>query len=167
MASYILKSKPLNKNNFADFGDVIDPHSHEDIREINYGMTRRFNNMANLDIVQNNGQPIFNIFMSRAVVFPFSVKAIERHPLSSQLFFPLTRQPFLVLVAKPDDPPTPESLELFITNGSQGIDFKSNTWHHYLLSLNHDTNFIVIDRGGDEDNCDEFFFDDDIVIKQV
>ncbi len=167
MSHYMLKPKPLRQESFADFGEVVDTQNHKDIREINYGMTKRYNNLATLDLLQDNGQPLFNIFMSTAVILPFCVKVIERHPLSSQLFFPVGRQPFLVLVADAESPPAPENLKLFITNGTQGVNFNKNTWHHYLLAINQNAKFIVIDRGGEEVNCEEYFFHDDIVIEQI
>ena len=167
MTNYTLKPVPLSKANFADYGDVVEVKHHGDIRDSNYGMTKRYHDLANLDLLSDSGQPLFNIFRTSPVVFPFKVKVIERHPLSSQLFFPLTSQPFLVLVARAETLPTPDSLKLFITNGSQGVNYKKNIWHHYLISLYQGADFIVVDRGGKEKNCDEVFFDDDIVIEQV
>ena len=167
MTDYTLKPVALTKENFAGYGDVIEIEHHRDIRDINYGMTKRYHNLANLDLLSNSGQPLFNIFNSSPVALPFKVNGIERHPLSSQLFYPLSNQPFLVLVAGPDTLPSPNDLKLFITNGSQGINYHKNIWHHYLLTLHQIANFIVVDRGGPEKNCDEFFFDDDIVIERV
>lgn len=166
MTRHVIKPVPLSRYNFKDFGEVVNMHDHDDVRKINYGMTKRFNNMACLDVLQENGRPLFNIFRSKPVELPFTVKVIERHPLSSQLFYPLGDQPFLVLVAGPGETPTPDKLKLFITNGFQGVNYKRNVWHHYLMAVEQTADFIVIDRGGEEKNCDEFFFTDTVVISR-
>ena len=167
MADYHLTPAPLTRENFSDFGDVIEMDNHQDIREINYGMTQRYHDLANLDLLSNNGRPLFSIFKSKPVALPFNVEVFERHPLSSQLFYPLTNQPFLVLVAKSQAKPMASDLKLFITNGHQGINYNKNIWHHYLLTLNQSTDFIVVDRGGLEENCDSVFFDNSIVIDPI
>ena len=167
MTDYLFKPVPITKENFADFGDVIEIDNKTEVREINYGMTKRYHDLANLDLQENDGQPLFNIFYSQPVVLPFKVKVVERHPLSSQLFYPLSHQPFLVLVAKSTTQATPNDLKCFITNGSQGINYNKNTWHHYLLTLNQSADFIVVDRGGPEKNCDEVFFEDNLMIEQA
>ena len=49
---------------------------------------------------------------------------------------------------------TADSLQAFVTNGEQGVNFKPGTWHHPLLVLRPASRFLVIDRGGEGDNCD-------------
>lgn len=164
MINHILKAEPLTKKQFEEFGQVIELETHDDIKTINYGQTQRFNDLANLDLSSIDGRPLFNIFKSKSIDLPFKVKVIERHPLSSQLFFPLSSIPFLVLVAKNTEHPTHEDLRLFITNGQQGINYASNTWHHYLLATKQTVDFVVIDRGGSDKNCEEYFFTEDITI---
>jgi len=63
--------------------------------------------------------------------------------------------------------PTADDLQLFITNGRQGINYAANTWHHYLLALDCPSDFVVIERGGDDKNCEEFFFTQDITISSL
>ncbi len=165
--SNILKPEPLTKQRFEPFGDVVELDDQRDIKTINYGQTDRFHDLANLNLNKNEGKPLFNIFRSKPISFPFEVKVIERHPLSSQLFFPLANIPFLVLVADNVDQPRSSDLRLFITNGKQGVNYAANTWHHYLLTLETVCNFVVIDRGGSEKNCEEHFFDQSIVIEKL
>ncbi len=167
MTDHILRAAPLTQDNFEEFGQVIELERHNDIKDINYGQTQRFHDLAQLDLNNNNGKPLFNIFRSQPLVLPFEVKVIERHPLSSQLFFPLNNIPFLVLVAKNSDQPSVNNLQLFVTNGKQGINYAANTWHHYLLTLKQTCDFVVIDRGADDKNCEEFYFTEDILIKQI
>ena len=48
-----------------------------------------------------------------------------------------------------------DDLELFVTDGRQGVNFFKNTWHHYQLVLGRQTDFVVIDRGGPGENLVE------------
>ncbi|MFB1035724.1 MAG: ureidoglycolate lyase, partial [Sinobacterium sp.] len=42
-----------------------------------------------------------------------------------------------------------------------GVNYARGTWHHYCLGLNAVNDFLVIDRGGEGNNCDEFALDAD------
>jgi ureidoglycolate lyase len=86
---------------------------------------------------------------------------MERHPLASQAFIPSGTGPFLVLVAPPGEIVQPAQLRVFLTNGRQGVNYHRGVWHHPVLALKPDQDFIIIDRGGEGHNCDEFFFEAD------
>ena len=166
MTNHCLKVEPLTKKLFEEFGQVVELEKHKDIKIINYGQTQRFNDLAHLDLSEADGKPLFSIFKSKPIDFPFKVKVIERHPLSSQLFFPLSNNPFLILVAKNAENPTYKDLRLFLSNGFQGVNYAANTWHHYLLASKNTGEFVVVDRGGSDKNCEEYFFTEDITIDQ-
>jgi ureidoglycolate lyase len=80
---------------------------------------------------------------------------MERHPLSSQAFFPLDGLPYLVVVAEPGDAPWGSRMRAFRAAGNQGVNYRRGTWHHALLALGRACHFLVVDRGGSEENCDE------------
>jgi ureidoglycolate lyase len=86
---------------------------------------------------------------------------LERHPLGSQLFMPLSADPFVVVVAPPAAVPDREAVRAFLTNGRQGVNYRRGAWHHPLIALAAGREFLVIDRGGPGENCDEFHFRDD------
>ena len=79
---------------------------------------------------------------------------IERHPLGSQAFIPMTQHPFLVIVAP--DPQTPP--RAFLTNGAQGINLATGSWHGVLTPLTAPGLFAVIDRIGDGQNLEEHHY---------
>jgi len=54
-------------------------------------------------VSSEEGRPLISIFRAAPRPIPFSVKSLERHPLSSQAFYPLDATPFLVVVAKDGD----------------------------------------------------------------
>lgn len=155
----LLKPEPLTKAAFAPFGDVIEI-DEDRARTINQGMTTRYHDLAGLDLLEADGAPLVNIFRGKPSPMPMPVKMVERHPLSSQAFIPLSAQPFLVVVAAPGDRVGPDDLRAFLTREGQGVNYRRGTWHHPLIALDQICDFLVIDRGGAEENCDERFFDE-------
>ena len=71
---------------------------------------------------------------------------MERHPLASQAFIPLHKNPFLIVVAPPGERVDPESLSAFVTNGLQGVNYTRGVWHFPLIGLGEEQDFLVVDR---------------------
>ncbi len=159
-----LTPKPLTAEAFQPYGDVIEMEKADSF-EINYGLTRRYHNLANIDVSDKQGKAGFSIFKAQATKLPHHVKVMEYHPLGSQLFYPICNAPFLVLLAPPSKEINIDRLELFITNGSQGVNYNKGTWHHYLMPLNKTSDFIVIDRICNDNNCIEQELRDEIIIQ--
>ena len=149
-----LRPEPLTAEAFAAFGQVLDLRGAEQIG-INQGQTTRFHDLADVELNGDGAKTLVNVFRSTPVAFPFKVEIMERHPLGSQSFFPLSGARFLVLVAPPGEQVDAADLRLFITDGQQGVNFACNTWHHYQLCLDQQSDFMVIDRGGPGDNLVE------------
>ena len=92
------------------------------------------------------------------------VTMVERHPFGSQIFMPLDQRPFLVVVC-PDQNGRPGLPQPFVTAPGQGINYARNTWHAVLTPIGQPQNFLVVDRGGDGNNLEEFFFDEPFEIR--
>jgi len=144
----------LTRENFSLYGDVIEVNDKVNHFSINDGFSERYHNLTNIDVNANNGKVLVNIFRSTPVSLPICIKKMERHPLSSQSFIPMSEQPYLVIVAPAGDF-NEASIKAFIASPSQGINYFRGTWHHFSLALNCVSDFLVIDRGGEGDNCDE------------
>ena len=121
---------------------------------INQGYADRFENLAALDLT-DGGSPALSVFKARPVKLPFSVTHMERHPQSSQLFIPKGPGRFLILVAEGSQPFNPANLRLFVSNGGQGVNYKRGVWHHFLMALENEQEFIVLDRSDPDDNTAE------------
>ena len=145
---------PLTAENFSPFGEVIELESARQIL-INQGLTTRFHDLLSIDVKDQQGHAIVNVFRTSPLPLPHRVITMERHPLGSQAFLPMVSHPFLILVALPGDTITAGDLKLFRTNGKQGINFFKNTWHHFQIVLDHTQDFLVIDRGGAGNNLQE------------
>ncbi|MGB0867705.1 MAG: ureidoglycolate lyase [Granulosicoccaceae bacterium] len=145
---------PLTAEVFAPYGQVLDITQAEQL-SINQGLTTRFHDMAQVRFDGEGAKTLINIFRSTPVSFPHRVQIMERHPLGSQAFYPIGGARFMVLVAPAGDSVRAEDLQLFITNGQQGVNFNPNTWHHYQLALDQISDFLVVDRGGEGNNLEE------------
>lgn len=158
MTKRILKPEPLTAASFAPYGDVLETGTARELRNINYGNTERFHDIARLDLGADNGKSLVSIFRSKPLLRPIAVKVMERHPMSSQAFYPLDNRPFMVVVA-PAGEFDSSKLRAFLAGPKQGVNYAKGTWHHYSLALDHVSEFMVIDRGGPEKNCDEVFLE--------
>jgi ureidoglycolate lyase len=153
MGRVTLKPAPLTAAGFAPFGDVIEIAGHAP-RWINNGTCERFDDLARIDVGADGGHPLVSIFRAAPRALPFPVRSLERHPLSSQAFYPLQARPFLVVVALDGTGPVAPRLRAFMSTGQQGVNFRRNTWHHELLALQDTSLFLVVDRGGPGENCE-------------
>ena len=154
----MLKIEPLGAAAFAPFGDVIGVNEARRHFTINAGYAERYHDLAHIDVARGGGYPIVSIFRAQPRQFPLVLRTLERHPLGSQAFFPLSPQPFLVLVALGGDTPDLSSVRCFIASTGQGVNYAPGIWHHALIALDTPCDFLVIDRGGaaTDANCDEF-----------
>ena len=148
----ILRVEPLSRAAFAPFGDVIEADSARDHYAINDGTATRFHDLANIDISSNNGRPIVSLFRAQPRSLPFDVCMLESHQLGSQAFIPLHPE-FVFVVVVAADPHAP--LHAFVSRRGQGINYHRGTWHHPLIALDRTSDFLVIDRGGEGNNCDD------------
>ncbi len=160
-----LTPKPLTSENFSAFGDVIETSAKANSFAINDGFTQRYHDLAKVDVNDNDGHAIISIFRSTPLVQPIAIKMMERHPHGSQAFVPMGENSYLVVVA-PAGEFDHSKIEVFIANSNQGVNYHKGTWHHFCLALGSDSDFLVIDRGGEGDNCDVLKLDGSLVIKQ-
>ena len=144
--------QPLTIAAFAPFGDVVDAAGTPD-RMINAGLCVRFHDRARIDIAE--GRAGLSVFHAVARSLPYAFDLVERHPLGSQAFLPMTQAPFLVIVA-PDEQGTPGTPRAFLTNGAQGINLHRGTWHGVLTPLQAPGLFAVLDRIGEGANLEEY-----------
>lgn len=149
-----LELQPLTRLAFRPFGEVIETRDRASY-PINGGTTDRFHDLAPVDVQTGGGRALINIFRARPALKPPIIRMLERHPLGSQAFMPLSARPYLVVVAESGSPLRPETMRAFLAAPDQGVSYARGTWHHPLLALEAESDFLVIDRGGRGDNCEE------------
>ncbi|MFU2487538.1 ureidoglycolate lyase [Thauera sp. WH-1] len=158
MSALPLAVQPLTREAFAPFGEVIEASDAAQHFTINAGNTERYHDLAHIE-PGPDGRVIVSLFRGQPRSLPFTVTMMERHPLASQAFIPMSGKPYLVVVAPAGAPPKAGDLKVFLARGDQGVNYATGVWHHPLLALETVCDFIVIDRSGPGHNCDEVQLD--------
>ena len=156
-----LKTAPLTAEAFAPFGDVLALKAKPDVL-INQGLCGRHHDLAKLDF--GGGRAGISLFDAQPYSLPLTVNMVERHPLGSQAFIPMSQTSFLVVVAQ-DSGGAPDKPRAFLTAPGQGINLHRNVWHGVLSPLSAPGLFAVVDRIGEGNNLQEHWFDDPWVVE--
>ncbi len=151
-----LTAEPLTAEAFAAFGDVIEAAGES--FAINAGMCDRFHDLARMDFAGEHARAGISIAYSRPYPLPHVFDLVERHPLGSQAFVPMTEAPFLVVVA-PDEAGRPGTPRAFLTRPGQGVNYLRNVWHGVLTPLGRPAAFLIVDRIGGGNNLEEVRYD--------
>jgi len=146
----IIKPKAITKDNFSKFGDMISTENLKSL-EINNGYAKRFDDIANINTSQDNGETTVSIFSALKREFPMKIDMMEKHPLGSQAFMPMKETTFLAFVAPDGKKPDLKKIESFIVPPGIGINYNPGTWHFPLISTEN-MNFLVVDRKGSGEN---------------
>ena len=149
--------EPLTREAFAPFGQIIETEGAHHY-PINAGMTERFHDLAKIEVEGETARPLISIFRGQPYALPYSLALVERHPLGSQAFFPLGEPEWLVIVAE-EDAGQPVRFRAFAPSAGQGVNIARNTWHGVLTVLGTAADFLVVDRGGEGNNLEEFHLD--------
>jgi ureidoglycolate lyase len=156
----IIRPEPLTKDLFLPFGDVLETDGIDPCL-INFGNTQKFGELARVTH-DDGGFAQISIYRSSAIELPFRLQLMECHPLGSQAFFPLHHRPFPVVVARAGEAPGAADIRVFLSNGRQGVNLHAGTWHHYQLTLGQDSDYLVVDRGGETENYREHHFHEEV-----
>ena len=151
-----LTIQPLTATAFAPFGDVLET-SDEPSYWINRNNCGRYHDLAQLDFA-SNGRAGISLFHSQPYKLPLLLDMVERHPLGSQAFLPMSTAPYLVIVAL-DHEGVPTEPHVFLAQANQGVNYHRGTWHGVLTPLKRSGLFAVVDRIGEGDNLQEYWFD--------
>lgn len=148
--------QPITAEAFAPFGDLLRAEGEPD-RIINQGLCGRHHDLARIDV--SDGRTGISLFDAVPRSLPYVLDMMERHPLGSQAFLPMSLQPFLVIVA-PDAGDRPGAPVAFLTGPGQGVNYHRGTWHGVLTPLHAPGLFAVVDRIGEGSNLEEYWFEE-------
>jgi ureidoglycolate lyase len=119
-------------------------------------MVDRFHDRARIEAV--DGRVAISLGRGRPYALPLDLTLVERHPLGSQAFVPMTEDPFLVVVA-PDEGGTPGRPRAFLTAPGQGVNYLRGAWHGVLTPLGRAASFLIVDRIGEGSNLEEYHYE--------
>ncbi len=157
-----IRANPISQAAFEPFGEVIEIGTVPPLT-INEGLCLRFTDLARLD--QEGGRIGLSLFQADLRDMPYRCTLLERHPLGSQCFIPMSQARFLVLVA-PDAGGRPGPVSAFIAAGGVAVNIARNTWHGVLAPIAGSGLFAVIDRIGEGRNLEEHRLEEPILIRE-
>lgn len=165
MARDELRALPITAERFAPYGDVIAAFADRK-NPMNSARFERFDDLATVDVLAgSDAHAAISIARSRAATaLPYCFDLVERHPLGSQAFIPLSPFRFVVVVAPAGESVERGDLRAFITNGHQGINYRRGVWHMPLIALESGQEFLIVDRAGG-DNCEERVLDEPVTLR--
>ena len=140
-----ITARAIDATSFAPYGQLLDvPET-----------PGRYDFQAELFNGRSDANPNLLLARGDAQSLPLEMKVMERHPQSSQAFFPLDAARYLVLVCPDaaDGGPDTSRLDAFIVGAAQGINYKPGTWHHPLTALDSAARFaaLVWENGSEAD----------------
>lgn len=154
--------QPLTREAFAPFGDVIETENANNF-PINGGNATRYHDLAKIDTTGEKARPMISLVRGVPYPLPLKLTMVERHPLGSQAFIPLSDNPFLIVVSRETEEGPSEPIA-FKTTPGQGVNIARNVWHGILTPLDDVSDFAVVDRGGEGVNLEEHFFKEPFLI---
>ena len=148
----------ITNTNFNEFGDFINPYEKK-AEDINTNTTKSYFDLANIEILGQDKKVRLNLFDAKKRKFPLMIDMLEKHPFSSQVFLPLGKDPFFVIVCPASPKPGLNNLKIFKIENGNGVNFKPDIWHFPLISIN-DAKFITVDKKHADNNLEIYNFTD-------
>jgi ureidoglycolate lyase len=132
-----LKLRPLDRDAFAPFGQVLDWRD---------GLHPRRNYAAELANDRLDAVPNLRVQRTEPTPLPHVATKIERHPHSSQVFAPLSGGPYFVIVFPSDaqGEPLVDQGIAFAARGDQAVNYNRGTWHHAFMAREQAGTFLML-----------------------
>ena len=140
----------LSAEGFAAYGDVLDSRGAP-TGFANNGTVELHRDIAAIDVSADGGRVCVSVVRAKGRALPFRIEVMESHPLGSQAIAPLGTASMLIVVA-PAGPLDPDHIVAFRASGRQGVIYRRGVWHHPLITLNSDGDFLIVDRAGEGEN---------------
>lgn len=147
-----IRPRPLDRDAFRPFGDVVESGGAGETA--NDGRARRFRGLARF--VAEAPTPDLSIYRLAPSALPLTVDYMERHPRTTQLFFPTAGAGYLVVVAPCDarGAPDPAGIAAFLGRPGQGVNYHAGAWHYPIVALDTPAAFLMLMwEAGDPDDC--------------
>lgn len=135
----------LTPEAYAPYGKVLMASPRGEAGAVaNLGTALRFDDVVDMVNTRPSATLKVKVFRSRPVPFERRTLALlEKHPCSTQLFIPMNAARYIALVALGGERPDLSTLAAFVAEGPQGISYAPGVWHHPMLTLDKETDFVV------------------------
>lgn len=156
-ASRIIHAELLTPTRFAPFGAVLEAGENEG-RLVNQGRARRIDGSRDLSH-EAGTRPVVDLYRIEQSKLPFTITCFERHPLSCQIFTPMSCARFLVVVAPAEECGGPDFSRAvaFLGQGDQAVCYGRGIWHAPMVALEGPALMAMsMWEAGDDRDCEEF-----------
>lgn len=142
-----LRAEPISAGQFATFGTIVScDRDDRPASDANLGSAQRRDFLV--DVTNLRPQARLNVASFRCRPWsarPLQLRMLEKHPMSTQLFVPMSAGAFLVVVARGDEAPDLATARAFVVEGGgQGVGYAPGVWHHPMIALNADIDFTCL-----------------------
>lgn len=155
--SKLVTPRPLTPAAYAPYGKVLMASPRGEPGEpANLGTALRFDDVVECTNTRGADAALkVKVFRSRPVPAERRPLALlEKHPCSTQLFIPMNASRYIALVALGGDAPDLSTLAAFVVEGARGISYGPGVWHHPMLTLDSETDFVVfVHEDGSPQDC--------------
>ncbi len=148
----LLHACPAEAASLAPYGTLIATEGRA-FEWINDASTRRYGELAALDLRGPASDPVIGIYVAQARAFPLPIARLEQHREASQVFLPLGPHRFVLVVAPGESQPLWDEVQAFLTAPGQGFALRRGCWHHGLVALGDGDRFAVIEGGNYRGDC--------------
>lgn len=152
-----LALRPLGAEVFAPYGELVGPASARSVYPVNDGRAQRFAHLATQESRRTGLTQELSLYRVSPSTLPLEVGYFERHPLSSQLFYPLCASRYLVVVcaSAPDGSPDAASAVALLAEAGVGINYHAGVWHYPLVALDAGGDFLMLmAQGAGAQDCE-------------
>ena len=128
--------EPISEEAFAPHGTVVRAPVH-------LGRYSYYDALMN---TRPNARATLSASRALPKTLPLVGTVMERHPFSSQTFFPLDVARYVVIVAPdgPSDRPDMTRARALVVPGDTAITYAARSWHHPMIALDRPACFSVL-----------------------
>lgn len=136
----------LTAENFLDYGEVVSAASARAVFPVNDGRAQRFAQLATQKSHPPGLTQELSLYRVSPSTLPLVVSYFERHPLSSQLFYPLCATRYLVVAcpSAADGQPDASRAQAWVASPGIGINYHAGVWHYPLAALDEGGDFLML-----------------------
>jgi ureidoglycolate lyase len=172
--SRVILAEPISRVAYAPYGSVLSAtEAKTPGRSANHGTAMRHDGLSELENLRAHARPNVCLFRATPTSLPFTVRLLEKHPHSTQMFVPMNASRYLVVVARElivennveTNHPDESDVRAFVAAGPCGITYRAGVWHHPLIALDHVTDFVgLVWEDGTDGDCTEVSLDEVIEV---
>lgn len=141
-----LTPRALTAAEFSPYGDIVGTQSARAVFKVNDGRAERFAHLALQQSVAPACKQELSLYRLNPSTLPLDVSYFERHPLTTQIFYPLCAARYLVLVcpSAADGSPDAARAQAWVAPAGLGINYHPGVWHYPLVALDEGGDFLML-----------------------